>query len=82
MNGDYFVWLGLYVGKTVHLACGLNAAGERVLDHELSQDESRLQNAITRGYDEHDSVVVFADQFSKIGAQLVAVDRDCEAGKA
>ncbi|WP_156491196.1 IS110 family transposase, partial [Brevibacterium casei] len=79
MNGDYDVWLGLDVGKTMHHGCGLNAVGERVFDQELPQDESRLRDAITRLHDEHGSVLVIVDQPNTIGALPVAVARDCGA---
>ncbi|MFF8892799.1 IS110 family RNA-guided transposase [Brevibacterium casei] len=79
MNGDYDVWLGLDVGKTMHHGCGLNAVGERVFDQELPQDESQLRDAITRLHDEHGSVLVIVDQPNTIGALPVAVARDCGA---
>ncbi|SMX66680.1 Transposase [Brevibacterium iodinum ATCC 49514] len=66
MNTEYDVRLGLDVGRTSHHGCGLVPAGERVFDHELSQDD-------------YGRVLVIVDQPNTIGALPVAVARDCGA---
>lgn len=79
MNTEYDVWLGLDVGKTNHHGCGLTPAGERVYDHELSQDEAALRDVITTLQDEYGRVLVIVDQPNTIGALPVAAARDCDA---
>lgn len=79
MSTGYDVWLGLDVGKTSHHGCGLTPAGDRVIDHELAQDETALRDVITRLQHEHGHVLVIVDQPNTIGALPVAVARDCGA---
>ena len=43
MDEGYEVYCGLDVGKSEHHVAALNAAGERVFDKPLPQDEARLR---------------------------------------
>lgn len=54
----------------------LNAAGERVFDKPLPQDEARLRELFTN-LQQHGRVLVIVDQPNIIGALPVAVARDC-----
>ena len=47
MNSQYAVIIGLDVGKSAHHACALDAAGNRVYDKPLTQDESELRDLFT-----------------------------------
>lgn len=44
MDEGYEVYCGLDVGKSEHHAAASNAAGERVFDKPLPQDEARLRD--------------------------------------
>ena len=77
MPGDtdrYAVFLGLDVGKGVHHACALDAAGARVHDGPLQQDEARLRELYDR-LAASGPVLVVVDQPASIGALAVAVAR-------
>lgn len=76
MDERYEVFCGLDVGKFEHHAAALNAAGERVFDKPLSQDEARLRELFT-GLQQHGRVLVIVDQPNTIGALPIAVARDC-----
>lgn len=76
MDERYEVFCGLDVGKSEHHAAALNAAGERVFDKPLPQDEARLRELFT-GLQQHGRVLVIVDQPNTIGALPIAVARDC-----
>src|SRR5690625_1821491 len=76
MTNEYVVVLGLDVGKTAHHGCALTAAGERLYDQELPQDETALRVVIEQ-LQEHGSVLVVVDQPNTIGALPIAVARAC-----
>ncbi|OAD97639.1 transposase [Arthrobacter sp. OY3WO11] len=76
MDEQYEVFCGLDVGKSEHHAAALNAAGERVFDKPLPQDEARLRELFT-GLQQHGRVLVIVDQPNTIGALPIAVARDC-----
>ena len=78
MDEGYEVYCGLDVGKSEHHAAALNAAGERVFDKPLPQDEQRLRELFT-GLQQHGRVLVIVDQPNTIGALPIAVARDCGA---
>src|SRR5690625_7581831 len=78
MTNEYVVVLGLDVGKTAHHGCALTAAGERLYDQELPQDETALRVVIEQ-LQEHGSVLVVVDQPNTIGALPLAVARACGA---
>src|SRR5690625_7202828 len=78
MTNEYVVVLGLDVGKTAHHGCALTAAGERLYDQELPQDETALRVVIEQ-LQEHGSVLVVVDQPNTIGALPIAVARACGA---
>lgn len=70
------VWCGLDVGKEEHHACALDAAGNRLFDKPLPQDETHLRGLFT-GLQEHGPVLMILDQPNTIGALPVAVARAC-----
>lgn len=76
MDEGYEIYCGLDVGKSEHHAAALNAAGERVFDKPLPQDEARLRELFT-GLQQHGRVLVIVDQPNTIGALPIAVARDC-----
>ena len=55
MTTPYDVILGLDVGKTAHHGCALDAAGAKLYDKELPQDETALREVIGQLQD-HGSV--------------------------
>src|SRR5699024_8724890 len=81
MTTRYAITLGLDVGKSTHHGCALTPDGHKVYDHELSQDEAALRNAVT-DLQEHEPVLVVVDQPITIGALPIAVARDCGADVA
>jgi len=78
MTTPYDVILGLDVGKTAHHGCALDAAGAKLYDKELPQDETALREVIGQLQD-HGSVLVVVDQPNTIGALPIAVARGCGA---
>lgn len=72
------IFLGLDVGKTSHHGTALTAAGQKVYDKPLPQDEAQLRTVITELQD-RGQVMVIVDQPNTIGALPVAVARDCGA---
>ncbi|WP_258141735.1 MULTISPECIES: IS110 family transposase [unclassified Arthrobacter] len=76
MDDVYEIYCGLHVGKSEHHAAALNAAGERVFDKPLPQDEARLRELFT-DLQQHGTVLVTVDQPNTIGALPIAVARDC-----
>ena len=78
MTTPYDVILGLDVGKTAHHGCALDAAGAKLYDKELPQDETALREVIGQLQD-HGSVLVVVDQPNTIGALPIAVARQCDA---
>lgn len=67
MTSEFDVILGLDVGKTAHHGCALTAAGERVYDKALPQDETALQTVLD-SLQAHGQVLVVVDQPNTIGA--------------
>lgn len=78
MTTPYDVILSLDVGKTAHYGCALDAAGAKLYDKELPQDETALREVIGQLQD-HGSVLVVVDQPNTIGALPIAVARGCGA---
>ena len=76
MNQDsgFDIWCGLDVGKQDHHACALDAAGRKVFDKPLPQDQKRLEELFSR-LQEHGRVLVIVDQPNTIGALPIAVAR-------
>ena len=76
MNQDsgFDIWCGLDVGKTGHHACALEAAGKRVFDKALPQDQAKLED-LFRSLSEHGRVLMIVDQPNTIGALPIAVAR-------
>lgn len=66
------VFIGLDVGKSEHHCTALNAAGKRLVDHPLPNDEAALRALFAR-LAEQGQVVVVVDQPASIGALPVAV---------
>lgn len=71
----FAVFCGLDVGKSEHHACALNAAGKRLHDKALPNDEAALRAVFGR-LTEHGRVLVVVDQPASIGALAVAVARE------
>lgn len=76
MNQDsgFDIWCGLDVGKQAHHACALDAAGKRVFDKALPQDQTKLEDLFRR-LSEHGRVLMIVDQPNTIGALPIAVAR-------
>ncbi|ROR53332.1 transposase IS116/IS110/IS902 family protein [Luteococcus japonicus] len=76
MNQDsgFDIWCGLDVGKQAHHACALDAAGKRVFDKPLPQDQKRLEELFDK-LQSHGRVLVVVDQPNTIGALPIAVAR-------
>ncbi|SFO37131.1 Transposase IS116/IS110/IS902 family protein [Pseudonocardia ammonioxydans] len=70
----FAVFCGLDVGKSEHHACALDAAGKRVHDKALPNDETALRAVFTT-LAGHGRVLVVVDQPASIGALAVAVAR-------
>ena len=73
-ESGYAVFCGLDVGKIAHHAVALDAAGARLHDAALPQDEARLRQLFT-DLQAHGPVLVVVDQPATIGALPVAVAR-------
>ncbi|NQD88103.1 hypothetical protein HP499_09830 [Paenarthrobacter sp. CM16] len=71
MDEGYKIYCGLDVGKIRTSHRGMNAAGERVFDKPLAQDEARL-----RDLPQHGRVLVIIDQLNTICALPIAVTGD------
>ena len=71
----FAVFCGLDVGKSEHHACALDAAGKRLHDKALPNDEAALRAVFGR-LTEHGRVLVVVDQPASIGALAVAVARE------
>ena len=71
----FAVFCGLDVGKSEHHACALDAAGKRLHDKALPNDETALRAVFGR-LSEHGRVLVVVDQPASIGALAVAVARE------
>ena len=69
------MFCGLDVGKSEHHACALDAAGKRLHDKALPNDEAALRAVFGR-LTEHGRVLVVVDQPASIGALAVAVARE------
>ena len=50
MNQDsgFDIWCGLDVGRQAHHACALDAAGKKVFDKPLPQDQAKLEDLFRR----------------------------------
>lgn len=70
----FTVFCGLDVGKSVHHACALDPAGQRLHDKPLPNDETALAEIFER-LAKHGRVLVVVDQPASIGALAVAVAR-------
>ena len=70
----FAVFCGLDVGKSVHHACALDEAGQRLHDKALPNDEAALVEVFTQ-LSTHGRVLVIVDQPASIGALAVAVAR-------
>ena len=73
-NTGFEVFCGLDVGKSVHHACAVDQAGNRLPDKPLPNDETALTEVFTR-LTAHGRVLVVVDQPASIGALAVAVAR-------
>jgi transposase len=71
---QYAVYCGVDVGKSEHHACALDAAGARLHDKALPNDESALVEVLTR-LQGLGRVLVIIDQPASIGALVIAVAR-------
>jgi transposase len=76
MNSRYNVFCGIDVGKAGHHAVGLDAAGKRLLDKPLPNDEAKLREVFER-LATGGRLLIVVDQPNTIGALPVAVARDC-----
>ena len=76
MNNElgFDIWCGLDVGKQDHHACALDAAGKRIFDKPLPQDQGKLEDLFTH-LSERGRVLVIVDQPNTIGALPIAVAR-------
>ena len=76
MNNDpgFDIWCGLDVGKETHHACALDAAGRKVFNKPLPQDQSKLEGVFSM-LAERGRVLVIVDQPNTIGALPIAVAR-------
>ncbi|MDF3313879.1 transposase, partial [Rhodococcus sp. T2V] len=76
MDSNYAVYCGIDVGKGEHHAVGLTAAGKKIYDKALPNDEAKLRAVFDR-LASHGSVLVVVDQPNTIGALPVTVARAC-----
>ncbi|MDF3313020.1 IS110 family transposase [Rhodococcus sp. T2V] len=76
MDSNYAVYCGIDVGKGEHHAVGLTAAGKKIYDKALPNDETKLRAVFDR-LANHGSVLVVVDQPNTIGALPVTVARAC-----
>ena len=72
---DIGVFIGIDVGKSGHWATALTAAGRRLHDKPLPNDQSKLRDLYHR-LSSHGSLLVVVDQPATIGALAVAVAQD------
>ena len=70
----YAVFCGVDVGKSDHHACALTAAGKRLHDKPLPNDETALRRVFTTLV-RHGRTLVVVDQPAAIGALTIAVAR-------
>src|SRR6478735_6004347 len=66
MDSNYAVYCGIDVGKGEHHAVGLTAAGKKIYDKALPNDEAKLRAVFDR-LASHGSVLVVVDQPNTIG---------------
>ncbi|BCN71118.1 IS110 family transposase [Prescottella equi] len=76
MDTSYAVFCGIDVGKGEHHAVGLDAAGARLFDKALPNDETRLR-AVFDDLAARGPILVVVDQPNTIGALPVTVARAC-----
>jgi hypothetical protein len=74
MDSNYAVNCGIDVGEGEHHAVGLTAAGKKIYDKALPNDEAKLWAVFDR-LASHGSLLVVVDQPSAIGALPVTVAR-------
>ncbi len=60
------------LGKQAHHACALDAAGKKVFDKPLPQDQTMLED-LFHALTEHGRVLVIVDQPNTSGALPIAV---------
>ena len=72
---DIGVFIGIDVGKSGHWATALTAAGKRLHDKPLPNDQSKLRDLYHR-LSSHGSLLVVVDQPATIGALAVAIAQD------
>lgn len=74
------VFLGLDVGKSAHHGHGLTPAGEKLLDRQLPDSETKLRAVFDRPAAKFGTVLVIVDQPASIGTLPLTVARDagCE----
>ena len=75
------VFIGLDVGKAEHHAVALTAAGKKVYDKALPNDETRLRGILDELARAHGPALLVVDQPATIGALPVAVAQaDADGG--
>ena len=72
------VFIGLDVGKAEHHAVALTAAGKKVYDKALPNDETRLRGILDELARAHGPALLVVDQPATIGALPVAVAQACD----
>lgn len=72
------VFIGLDVGKSEHHAVALTAAGKKVYDKALPNDQTRLREVLAELTTTHGPTLLVVDQPATIGALPVAVAQTCE----
>jgi Transposase len=77
MGQGFDIFCGLDVGKTEHHATALTAAGERVFDKPLPQDEAHSCGSSSLAFRTTEKSLLVVGQPNTIGALPVAVHRDC-----
>ncbi|MDV6277832.1 IS110 family transposase [Rhodococcus erythropolis] len=76
MDTSYAVFCGIDVGKSEHHAVGIDAAGTRLYDKALPNNENRLR-AVFDQLAAHGRVLIVVDQPNTIGALPITVARAC-----
>lgn len=76
MDAGFAVYCGIDVGKGEHHAVGLDAAGKRLYDKPLPNDEAKLR-AVFEQLATQGRLLIVVDQPNTIGALPVTVARAC-----